>query len=266
MNNYTPAITKENEALTLQLEKLHLEFIDLFTRHKYMVENESDILTSQYLEKIGRLLLELLEKKTWASKLNMKVKLIQAALNRNERPDQDAIEKTLYERLTKYYTEIEAQSAAIEQAGKLLSHLIPVEESLKLKEVFRLLCKRLHPDLNPHQTEQEKDLFVKMKAAYDLYDLKELQKILLYLDESRIEQLTSIPEVEKIERIHYLKDSIASLKDKINSLKKGFPFSMKELIFDEEYVSKKQKEIKQQIMTFEDEIEKYTNIIYLMLP
>jgi hypothetical protein len=266
MNNYTPAITKENEALTQQLEKLQLEFIDLFTSHKYMVENESDILTSLYLEKIGRLQLELLEKRTAASRLNMKVKLIQAALNRNKRPDPDAIEKTLYERLLKYYAEIEAQSAAIEQAGKLLSHLIPVEDSLKLKEVFRVLCKRLHPDLNPHQTEQEKDLFVKMKAAYELYDLKELQKILLYLDESRIEQLSATPKIEKIERIHYLKESIASLKDKIACLKTDFPFSMRDLIFNKEYVSKKQEEIKQQIRTFEDEIEKYTNIIYLMLP
>jgi hypothetical protein len=266
MNNYTPAIIRENEALTLQLEKLQLEFIDLFTSHKYMVENESDILTSLCLEKIGCLQLELLEKRTDASKLNMKVKLIQAALNRNEKPDLVSIEKTLKERLTKYYAEIEAQSAAIEQAGKLLSHLISVEDSLKLKEVFRVLCKRLHPDLNPHQTEQEKDLFVKMKSAYDLYDLKELQKILLYLDESRIEQLSVIPLVEKKERIHYLKESITSLKDKIACLKTSFPFSMKELIFDEEYVSKKQVEIKQQIRTYEEEIEKYTNIIYQMVP
>jgi hypothetical protein len=264
MNNYTPAITKESKALTIQLEKLHLEFIDLFTSHKYMVENESDILTSLCLEKIGHLQLELLEKRTSASRLNMKVKLIQAALNRNEKPDLNAIEKILQGRLTVYYAEIEAQSAAIMQAGKLLSHLISTEDSQKLKEVFRVLCKRLHPDLNPHQTEQEKDLFVKMKAAYDLYNLKELQKILLYLDESRIEQLSVIPEIEKIERIHSLKISIELLKDKIDCLKTSFPFNMKELIFDKEYISKKQVEIKNQIKSFEDEIEKYTNIIYLM--
>ena len=266
MNNNTPAITKENEALTIQLEKLHLEFIDLFMIHKIMVEDESEILTSLCLERIGRLQLELLEKKTGVSRLKMKVKLIQAALNRNERPDLDSIEKTLYERLIKYYAEIKAQGAAIEQAGKLLSHLIPVEDSLKLKEVFRVLCKKLHPDLNPHQTELEKDLFVKMKAAYDLYDLKELQKILLYLDESRIEQLSVIPEIEKTERVHFLKESIASLKNKINCLKTSFPFNMKELIFDKEYVSKKQEEIKLQIKTFEVEIEMYTNFIYLMIP
>jgi len=49
MNKYTPAITKVNESLTQQLEILQLEFIELFTSHKYMVENESDILTSLYL-------------------------------------------------------------------------------------------------------------------------------------------------------------------------------------------------------------------------
>jgi hypothetical protein len=55
MNNSTPAVTWENEELTRELERLHLEFLDLFTHHKDMVENESVILTSLYLEKLGHL-------------------------------------------------------------------------------------------------------------------------------------------------------------------------------------------------------------------
>ena len=125
MTNNTPAFTTENEELTRKLEKLHLEFIDLFTRHKDMVE-------------------------------------------------------------------IEFQSAQLDEAKKVLSHLISEEDALKLKEIFRVLCKRLHPDLNPHQTEEEKDLFIKVKAAYDLQKLTDLQTILLYLDDSNREKLTII--------------------------------------------------------------------------
>ena len=171
------AITEANEKLTNELTRLHLEFLELFTRHKEMVENEAVVLTSLYLRKLGHLQLELLEKQTEASRLKMKMNLIQAAINRNEQPDLNAIEQLLNKRLQKYYSQIEAQSAELDQARNVLSHLIPPEEVVKLRETFRVLCKRLHPDLNPNQTEAEKDLFIKVKAAYDLQRLSDLQQI-----------------------------------------------------------------------------------------
>lgn len=225
-------MTQENEELTRKLEALHLEFIDLFTRHKDMVENESVILTSLYLEKLGRIQLELLEKQTEASRLKMKINLIQAAINRNEQPDLKAIEQEIQARLQNYYAQIQAQSAAFDEARKVLTNLISEEETLKLKEIFRLLCKRLHPDLNPNQTEEEKDLFIKVKAAYDLQRLGDLQNILRYLDDSSKEKLNLVSGKEKVERIKHLENQVASLKLKIDQLKQSFPFSIEELIHD----------------------------------
>jgi hypothetical protein len=264
MNNNLLSITKENEELTAKLELLHLEFIDLFTRHKDMVENESVVLTSLYLEKLGRFQLELLQKQTEAARLKMKMNLIQAAINRNENPDLNAIENLLDKRLQNYYAQIEEQSAALDEAKKVLSHLISEEDTIKLKELFRVLCKRLHPDLNPNQTEDEKDLFIKVKAAYDLLKLKDLQNILLYLDDSNKEKLTLTSTNEKAERIEHIEINIRILNEKIGQLKQSFPFNVEELIKDEESICQKQEEIKTQIKTFEEEISKYTNIINIM--
>ena len=264
MNNNTPAFTKENEELSRKLEQLHLDFLDLFTRHKDMVENESVILTSLYLEKLGRLQLELLEKRTEAARLKMKMKLIQAAINRNEQPDLTEIEHKIYNRLQNYYAEIAAQSAALDEAKKVLSHLISEEDTQKLKEIFRVLCKRLHPDLNPRQTEEEKDLFIKVKAAYDLHRLTDLQNIQLYLDDSGKENKVLLARDEKKERINYLENNITALKDKIANLEKSFPFNVKELIFNEERILQKQEELGDQIKTFEGEIVKYLNMITIM--
>lgn len=264
MNNILPAFTTENEELTRKLEQLHLEFIDLFTRHKDMVENESVILTSLYLEKIGRFQLELLEKQTEVARLKMKMNLIQAAINRNEQPDLMAIDNEINKRLQKYYAEIAFQSAQLDEAKKVLSHLISEEDARKLKETFWVLCKRLHPDLNPHQTEEEKDLFIKVKAAYDLQKLNDLQNILLYLYDSSMEKLSLISGDEKMERIKHLENNIVTLKDKIAQLEHSFPFNMEELIFNEEHILQKQVEIQNQIKTFEEEIMKYLNIITIM--
>ncbi len=264
MNNSLPSTTLENQELTSKLEQLHLEFVDLFTRHKDMVENESDILTSIYLEKLGNLQLELLIKQAEAASLKMKMNLIQAAINRNEHPDLAAIDDFISIQMQNYYEQIKAQSAALDQAKKVLSHLISEEDTAKLKEIFRLLCKRLHPDLNPDQSEEEKDLFIRVKAAYDLQRLDELQNILLYLDEPDKEKLLNLSSIDKRERITHLEKNIQVLKDKIDLLNQSFPFNVKDLIFDEESIVQKQDGIQAQIKSCEEEIEKYKNIISIM--
>lgn len=265
MRNAIPILSLENKKITEQLELLHLEFLDLFTLHKNMLENESGILTSLYLEKLGGLQLELLENQTEASRLKMKKNMIQAAINRDEKPDLKAIEQEIYTGLEKYYAQIREQAADLEQANKVLTHLIPEEDVQKLKELFRLLCKRLHPDLNPKQTEEEKDLFIRVKSAYELQRINELQNILLYLDDASKEKLLQVSSHEKVERIQHLEKQIHSLKEKIEQLKQSFPFNMEALIFDEEYIAQKQEELRIQIKAAEEEIARTSNIINIMV-
>jgi len=264
MNNNLPSITPENKELAEELEQLRLEFLDLFTRHKEMVEHESMILTSLYLEKLGHLQLELLQKQTEASRLKMKMKLIQAAFNRNEQPDLEAIDSIIENRLKDYYASIEAQAVALDDARNVLSHLLSEEDTRKLKETFRVLCKRLHPDLNPNQTETEKDLFIRVKAAYDLQQIAELQKILLFLDEKEHDDISLLTGNEKKERIAHLHENIEALQDKIAWLKLNFPFNIVELIYNEKEISLRQADLRNQIGASAEEIEKYSNIINLM--
>jgi len=167
-------------------------------------------------------------------------------------------------RFQEYYAEIEAQAAALDQAKKVLSHLVSAEDTLKLKELFRVLCKRLHPDLNPTQTEDEKDLFIKVKVAYDLQKIRELQNILLYLDETNNDKQQLISKDEKIARVEHLENNIKSLKYKIAQLHEAFPFNVKELIFDEKYIVEKQGELRNDIEKFDEQIAKYSDIINLM--
>jgi len=264
MGNTLPSFTAENAELTRQLETLHREFLDLFTRHREMVENDSSVLSSLYLEKLGRLQLELLEKQTEASRLRMRMKMIQATINRDEKPDLKTIDREIQSRLEEYYNRIREQSEALDMAQKVLSNLMSEEETQKIREVFRVLCKRLHPDLNPTQTEDERELFIKVKAAYDLHDAEELQKILLYLDESRKEDLKQVSCSDKEERIRHLEKNIALLSDKMERLKENFPFTIEDMIRDEEQVKVMQDNLRQQIKNAEEEIDRYSNIIDIM--
>jgi hypothetical protein len=259
------SITPENQSLLLEIGVLNIEFVDIYTLHKQMVEDDSDILTSLYLQRLGHLQLELLEKQTELSRLNMKIKLIQAAYNRSELPDLPAIEKVLNEKLEDYYKQIETQSELIEASKKVLSNLLTEEDTLKLREIFRVLCKRLHPDLNPNQSETEKDLFIKVKAAYDLQKLSELQSILLYLDNLNTSSPVDMSVNEKEEQIAFLKKNIATLKDKIEKLKQSFPFNIESLIKDDEQISLKQAALSNQIKEVEAGIVKNKKLLKLML-
>lgn len=254
-----------HDFLSEKMKERHLEFLELFTQHKHKVENECDILTSLYLEKIGQFQLEWLKKKTELSALKMKLKLIQAAINRDEKPNMSAIEDEIDSRLKNYYKQIQAQTAALEQAKKVLSQLLSTEESQKLKELFRVLCKKLHPDLNPFQSEEEKDLFIKVKAAYDLKLISELQKIYIYLEDSSPKKMQLWTTPEKEAHLKHLEQQIADLKNKIEQLDSRFPFTMKALLMDETLVRAQQEELQHHINTAQEDIAKYSKIIHIII-
>ena len=258
------AVTPENAALNERLQELHVAFTQAYIQHKTMVEDESPILTSVYLDKLGGLQLMLLENQTELSRMKMKISLIQAAINRNEKPDWGAINQEIEKRLEKYYKQIAEQSQAVESAQKVLSSLLSEEDAKKLKEVFYVLCRRLHPDVNPGQTEEQKDLFIKVKAAYDLQNLQELQSILLYLDEGGNSDILTHSSDEKRRRIEQLEKNIADLKEKMNKLEQAFPFNAKSLLYDEEQLTKRRQEIQDEIDNVVSEIGKQQMILDLL--
>jgi hypothetical protein len=259
-----PAQTPENIELNRELELLHAGFVECFMEHKQLVEDVAPILTALYLEKLGRYQLMQLERQTELSRIKMKIAMIHAALNRNEQPNMAAIDKEINERLETYYREIAQRSSDLDRANGLLNSLLPEEEVKKLREVFVVLCKRLHPDLNPGQSPEDADLFVKVKAAYDLQQLSELQRILLYLDTEKSSDFLSNSGDTKRERIEHLRKSIDAMQEKIKQLRATFPFDMEPLLKDEEALAQRREEIETMISALEEEIAKQTEILKLV--
>ncbi len=263
VQNYVPALTPEYIKLTEELDAARSEFLTLFTLHKNLVENDRPILSSLYLDRIGRYELELLQKETEVKRLAMKIKFIYAALNRNEQPDLVAIESELDTRFNEYYRQISNTAAEIENAQRILSSMLSPEETQELKDIFRLLCKRLHPDLNPDQSEMEKDMFIKAKAAYELCLLAELQKILLFIDNTA-KQRPELDFDDEARMITHLRIQIDQLQQKIEKITGSFPFNIEEQISDDEYVHQRQEELKEKIKLADAQIQDYIFIIKLI--
>ena len=254
-------IVRDQERLT----ELRKRFLDLYTKHKFMIENDMLVLNSIYLEKIGHLQLKLLQKQAESARYKMKMMLLQAAVNRNEKPNLEEIEQQVEAKMQSHYARINEQTMAIEAAKHVLSNMMSEEDSRKLKELFRLLCKRLHPDLNPDLTREEIDLFVKVKAAYELKDIAELQGILLYLDGAGSDNPLDLTPEERMARIQRLEKSINELDIKINELRLSFPFNIEEQIMDDNYIAGRQEEINAQCYAVDNDIAQYKEIISLIL-
>lgn len=256
-------ISLEIKLLQQQAEFLKKEFAELFELRNYMVQYDDVALTSHYLNTIGKEQFRLFCLNNELAKLKQKISLAQVYFNRNELPDWKGIEKKIEEIFRDYQKEIDAEAERLAAAKEYLkSNFLSEEDSFQLKNVYKQLVKRLHPDLHPHQTEEEKKLFLKVQAAYYLCDLKALNEILLYMKG----EIDDIPEVSSglKEYVNNLTIKINDLKAKIEQLNESFPFSYREKLQDEQWIATEKSLLEISIESIEKEIKEKNEYLLLL--
>lgn len=228
-----------------RLEELKRESANLFNKRDEMLTYEYPQLYSLYLTEIGQLKYEEFFLETEVRVLNLRLWLIQSYINRNKDPDFEAIEEQIRIEKEKYKRLLTEKMADIKAAKEYMAApLMTVEESRELKATYTLLVKRLHPDINPNQTKQEYELFLKTVAAYKMQDLATLRQILLMLD---TDSMDNLPADTLQEQIKKLEQTVAGIKERIAQLEQQFPFDLRDKIYDKEWVAKQQNLIKESI-------------------
>ena len=244
----TPEITEKRN----RLASLRAELADLFEKREFMVSHERDQLTALYTSLIGKLQYEEYALTVAVSRLRRKSELVQAKRNRGEIVDIEAIEQQVENEFWEHQQKIQRQLDEIRAADALLNAPILTEEdTAELKNIYRVLVKRLHPDWNVNQTEQEKELFVRAQSAYKMADLQELRNILLVLNkEKSIDELKGTNIDEEIAKLEHSRDD---LKMKIDQLNEKFPFTYRERLADFAWVKSEQEKLKQSIQDLKKE-------------
>lgn len=218
---------------------LRNELADLFEQREFMVSQERDFLLAQYTKLIGELQYEEYALKVAVSKLKRKAELIQAKHNRGEYADMDAIERQIEVEFQEHQMRIQQQVEQVRQANALLNAPVLTEEaSAEMKNIYRLLVKRLHPDWNENLTEQEQELFVRAQTAYAMADLQELRNILLVLD--KVKAMDSLKDSNLDDEIAKLEKSKQDIQSKIDLLNESFPFTYRERLNDFAWVKAEQ--------------------------
>jgi len=256
-------LTNEHKILLQRYEILKKEFPELFALKNDMLSQEEQVLTALYLTAVGQ---KQHQKYCLTVEIKMiihRISLYQAYFNRNEMPNVDIIEQKMEKQFAEYQQKIAAEAKRISNAKAFLKEGFMSEGDVKkLKEVYRLIVKKLHPDINPQVTEHEKDLFVKAQAAYDLCDLAALEAILLSLKISKCPE--SVEPIDLKAQVAILEDHVSKLKDMIAKLEKQFPFTYREKLADEEWIEAEKQQLDTEIEALTLEKKKYSEYILLL--
>lgn len=256
-------ITTEKKQLREQFAVLKKEFSELYIQRENMLSHEQPLLTALYLQKIGYKMYDAYCLNVELSKLKFKIALLQGYVNRDEKPDINKVNKELESQFREYRLKIEAEAQRLAAARKFLNGtFLSANETKKIKEIFYIIVKQLHPDINPDLSENMKELFIKAQTAYELSDLHTLQQILLLLKNKESSLNISLPDLQ--EQVNHQVENNNALKKQIEQIYNDFPFTYKEKLEDEEWINSECKTINAEIERLNQDIEKFKGYVTLL--
>lgn len=237
-------ISPETVAEQQEVERLKREFLQLYTERDRMLNEERDDLYIRYVNLIGKDKYDNFRLSVEGRALKMKVEMAQAAINRNRRPNVFDIQRSVDSQLSDYYESVRQQAEAIKEAQN--AAIISAYDAKELHQLFRMLVKRLHPDLHPDLPEKMKDFFVQGQTAYRTHNLTLLREIIMRLDiDSDVDDLLCREETTE-QVIERLKNQTADMRREIELLNASFPFNLRAVQLDPTWIHEQQEEMRRE--------------------
>lgn len=246
------------EKLKNEVEKMRTELSMLLLERDELQFVICKNIETEYMLKLGSIEYKAYEAQCAALRLKRKIELIQVKKNRQEKVIISAIEETLDTEFAEYQKRLDEQIDKMNDALKRSkAEVLSDEDSKKLKKLYRKIVKALHPDINPDVSEAQVQLFDNAVQAYKNGDLNTLRIIGEMvgnspLPEQHKDALTQLNE-EK-ERLQHL---LKAIRDSIEQIKSEFPYTMKEIIEDEEQTEQKKKELENILSQYNELISIY---------
>ena len=236
-----PQLSPENNRLQKEYYELKRRYSSLTLTFEEMRNHEGPHLSALYLSLLGNKKHQILSLQVEIKTLEMRRQLLQSYINRDTAPDLPAIDKKIAEMVAEYNQILAEEAQKLSDAKQLLeAPVLSPDDTAELKSLYRLLVKHLHPDTNPEQTDKDKELFLLVQTAYNCGDLEKLREAALALDPDKLLDTDTL-KGDIAEYISQLKEKISALEQKIASLEAMFPFTLRDNLFDDEWVKNEQR-------------------------
>ena len=264
-------ISPRKKQLKEEYERLQLEYAALVAERDELENSEGPRLTALYMEAVGQLQYEVLVLRYEIALLKQKRDLLQAYKNRGEKADLNYVDEQVEATAKTYNENIQREEEKIKQAKAYIEEQKEEEkknqenEKRELRDLYRKLVHRLHPDLHPEQTEWEKELFLKVQDAYEKGDLEKLRELAQQLEAGMPADAVDNETTEEWEeRVNQLKEEIAKIREEIEKILQEFPFTYRERLNNPEWIAQTQDMLRKEISELEKEkirLEKIVNIM-----
>lgn len=271
MRNSQIDISPRKAQLKEEYERLQKEYSELVEKRDDMLYQEAPKLEAIYMESIGQLQYEILQLEYDIALLKLERDLMQSFVNRGEEPELETVEEQVEVQAKVYNENLHQEEEKIKQAKAFIEQQKEEEnkqkdaEKIELKQLYKRLVHRLHPDLHPEQTEWERELFLKVQEAYANEDLERLRQLEAELDAGM--PFTSVEgnTVDEWEaRVTKLKEQIAAIRQEIEDLNNQFPFTYRDKLNSQEWIAAKQEELRVRIEMLQKEKERLEQIVNMM--
>jgi len=244
----TISLHPEIQRLTEENSLLREEVVHLLTEAHDLVHTIKPNMMAIYQTKIGIWELKQFRAQCQAARLKRKVELIQACLNQGRWPDLAAIDAQLEEEFKAWENKIRLESERIAAAEARLQHLLSDEDDHELKKLYYGLVKKLHPDLNPELTEDQKRLWLRVQEAYELGDLAELRALAVLADRTVLPFSTASSLERLTKEQNTLEQHIQRLLKEIEKIESQPPLSMRSDLLNGDWVRNRCEEIQTTII------------------
>jgi hypothetical protein len=247
-------------------EALRNEAVRLLQEKEELIGHICPSVSLAYVVKVGHLRLELFEIELKAAKVKRMTELIQKSLYLSQSYSLMEIEKAASDELETSFLNLDFMRLNLKkdlEIAKDPGSDVPQDLLNRLKSSYRVIVKKLHPDVHPNQSAKEKDLFAMATEAYKAFDIEALEEITAVLENtdepSRKSQGEDPDEEREISRLQGL---IERLKTKIAEIKDSHPYDKLRIIGDPMLLNKEREgflrrieEEKARLMFYEERLK-----------
>ena len=211
----------------------------IITEIESITLHQNPSIETEWQVKVGVWENRLLEAQIAMRRAKRKYALAQACANRGEPIDDELIEGELDNEFSQWKEQLRTAVNTYQQALVARMHTVHISptQAGQLKHLYRILAKRLHPDINPTDDEGTQMTFFLAKAAYKQGDLEMLES--LEVSTRGMEAKEKMPQtVDEAEaELALVMAQVGVLEKRKQDLMAEKPFCLKALLSDESWLA-----------------------------